>query len=71
MRHTIINRILFVACAAAAVAVAGGCGHSSTVAPAVAAPQATPPSQQLTQMQNATEAAAEKAHANMAGAKNP
>ena len=75
MRHTIINRILCIACAAAAVAAAGGCGHSDTTAPAVtAAPAVTPQvahvlTPQQVQMQNATEAMDERAHENMVGAK--
>ncbi len=69
MRHTKINRILYVACAAAAVAAAGGCGHSDTAAPAVAPQMAPPPTQQAIQMQNATEAMDEQAHEHMVGAK--
>ena len=75
MRHTIIDRILYIACAAAAVAAAGGCGHSSdTAAPAVTPQTAQPQvahvlTQQQMQMQNATEAMDEKAHENMMPAK--
>lgn len=74
MRHTIIDRILCAVCAAAAVAAAGGCGHSDTASPAVT-PQVAQqqPAHALTQQQiqeeNATEAMDEKAHENMVGAK--
>ena len=71
MRHTIIDRLSYVACAAAAVAAAGGCGHSDTAAPAVTQQLTPAPTQQELQMQNATEAAAEKAHENMAPAAPP
>lgn len=77
MRHTIIDRLLYVACAAAAVAAAGGCGHSDMAAPAVTpAPVVTqqmapgPATQQAIQMQNATEAMDEQAHEHMVGAKS-
>jgi len=69
MRHTKINRILCAVCAAATVAAAAGCGHSDTAAPAVTPQIAPAPTQQVLQMENATEAAAEKAHENMLPAK--